>query len=70
LRAVIEGESLILGGDIILEVQGIPLVGGGTSYKVIREELSSLRPGSEVKVIVLRDGRKQELTMQVPEPQK
>lgn len=66
LRAVIEGESLILGGDVILEVLGIPLVGGGTSYKVIREELSKLKPGDEVRVIVLRDGRTQELTSKIP----
>jgi S1-C subfamily serine protease len=66
LRAVIEGESLILGGDIILEVQGIPITEGGTSIKLIREDLSRLRPGADIKVLVLRDGRKQELTTKVP----
>ena len=66
LRAVIEGESLILGGDIILEVQGIPITEGGASIKLIREDLSRLRPGAEIKVIVLRDGRKQELTTKAP----
>jgi serine protease Do len=66
LRAVIEGEPLILGGDIILEVQGIPIMEGGGSIKAIRHELSRLQSGAEVKVIVLRDGRKQELTAQVP----
>jgi len=66
LRAVIEGESLILGGDIILEVQGIPITEGGTSIKLIREDLSRLRPGADVKVTILRDGRKQELTAKVP----
>jgi S1-C subfamily serine protease len=66
LRAVIEGESLILGGDIILEVQGFPILEGATSYKAIREEVGKLRPGAGVRVTVLRDGRKQELSMKVP----
>lgn len=66
LRAVIEGESLVLGGDIILEVQGIPLAGGGTSYKAIRDELSRLQSGDDVKVTVLRDGRTQELSAKIP----
>lgn len=66
LRAVIEGESLILGGDIILEVQGIPITEGGASIKLIREDLGRLRPGAEIRVLVLRDGRKQELTTKVP----
>jgi serine protease Do len=66
LRAVIEGEPLIIGGDIILEVQGIPILEGRGSSKLIRQELGRLRPGEEIKVTILRDGRKQELTVRIP----
>ncbi len=66
LRAMIEGEALIIGGDILLEVQGIPLMESKKSTKVIREELSHLQSGAEVRVTILRDGKKQELTTRIP----
>ena len=66
LRAMIEGESLILGGDIILAIQGIALGGSGTNYNMIRDELSRLRPGDEVRMTILRDGHKQELAAKIP----
>ena len=66
LRAVIEGDSLVIGGDILLEVQGIPLMESRTSTKVIREELSQLRSGAQIKVTILRDGRVQELSTKIP----
>jgi hypothetical protein len=40
VRATIEGENLVLGGDIILEVQGIPL--GIENYQEIREMVAGL----------------------------
>ncbi|TAL12642.1 MAG: trypsin-like serine protease [Nitrospirae bacterium] len=66
LRAIIEGEALIIGGDILLEVQGIPIMESKKSTKVIREELSHLRSGAEIKVTILRDGKKQELSTRIP----
>jgi S1-C subfamily serine protease len=66
LAAVIEGEPLVVGGDIILEVQGVPFIPDGSSYTVIRERLTSLKPGDKITVLVLRDGRKEELTAKLP----
>jgi len=66
VAAVIEGEPMLVGGDILLEVQGVPIIADGGSYTVIRERLTSLRPGDKVTVIVLRDGQKQELTTKLP----
>jgi S1-C subfamily serine protease len=59
VRATIEGENLVLGGDIILEVQGIPL--GIENYQEIREMVSRLDPGNLVRVKVLRGGEQLEL---------
>jgi serine protease Do len=58
-RANIEGENLVLGGDIILEVQGIPLDIG--NYQEIRDMVSRLDPGDIVRVKVLRGGEQLEL---------
>ncbi len=61
LPAVIDGQPLIVGGDIILEVQGVPIVEQGTSHTVIRERLARLRPGSTIMVTVWRNGEKRRL---------
>jgi S1-C subfamily serine protease len=65
VRAIIEGETLTVGGDVILEVQGIPIM-DSTSYEKIQERLSRLHPGAEVTITILREGRQLELTSRLP----
>jgi serine protease Do len=43
--AVINGEEIVIGGDIIIAVQDVPMSGGLASYERIREMLSRLPPG-------------------------
>ena len=66
LTAVIEGEPMVVGGDIILEVQGIPIIPDGSSYTVIRERLTSLKPGDKISILVLRNGEKEQLSTKLP----
>jgi S1-C subfamily serine protease len=66
ITAVINGQSLIVGGDIVLEVQGVPIVPDGSSTSVIRDRLSKLKPGDEARITIIRGGEKKELTMRVP----
>jgi len=66
MMAVIEGEPMLVGGDIILEVQGVPLTSDGAGYLVIRDRLSSLRSGDTITVVVWRNGRKETLTTRYP----
>jgi S1-C subfamily serine protease len=66
MTAVIEGDPMIVGGDIILEVQGVPVTGDGASYLVIRDRLIRLRQGEAITVVVWRNGRKEELTAKRP----
>jgi serine protease Do len=63
--AVIDGESMVVGGDIILEVQGVA-VGGLASYERMRTALSRLSAGAVIRVKVLRAGRMVELTGTLP----
>jgi S1-C subfamily serine protease len=58
--ATIEGESLVLGGDIILEVQGIPF--GIENYQKIQELMSRLAPNETIGVKILRGGEQLELS--------
>jgi serine protease Do len=54
-------ETLILGGDIILAVQGISLA-DDEGYRRIRRYLAELGPDEEVTVTVLRAGQQVELS--------
>ena len=58
-KATIEGEVLVLGGDIILAVQGIPL--NIKNYEEIRRILSRHPPEGSVRVKILRGGEQLEL---------
>jgi S1-C subfamily serine protease len=60
----ISGEEVPLGGDIILEIEGIPM-GRQTAGK-IRDAVSTLSSGRPFKVTILRAGQVMELTGQVP----
>jgi serine protease Do len=58
--ATIMGESLVVGGDIILKVQGVP-VGEASDHRRVRDILQSVPPGGEFTMTVLRLGRVIEL---------
>ena len=58
--ATIMGEQLVVGGDIILKVQGM-MVGEVTDRQTIREMLQKIPPGGEFTLTVLRLGRVIEL---------
>ncbi len=60
VEAKIEGEEIILGGDIILEVNGIKLSEEDGPEK-IKAHIRQMAPGQEMKVMVLRGGRRVEL---------
>ncbi|HXH29030.1 MAG TPA: trypsin-like peptidase domain-containing protein, partial [Candidatus Polarisedimenticolia bacterium] len=56
LRAVIGDEELVVGGDVVLAIQDIPL-GGPGGLGAARQRITELRPGDAVTVTVLRGGR-------------
>ncbi len=58
--ATIMGEQLVVGGDIILKVQGIP-VGEAADHRRVRDILDSIPPGGEFTMTVLRLGQVIEL---------
>lgn len=66
MPAVINGQSLIVGGDVVLEVQGVPIVPDGSSYAVIRDRLGQLKKGEEIRIVIIRGGEKKNLFMRSP----
>ena len=56
LRAKVEGEDLLLGGDVILNVNGIPVTENDGSYDAIVNSIGALKPGDALVVMVFRQG--------------
>ena len=63
--AVIDGEPIVVGGDIILKVLGIP-VSGLEAYERMRSEVRRLPRGATLTVTILRAGRVLELSGPMP----
>ena len=63
IPAVIDGRPLVIGGDIILDVNGIPIAGDPVVQRTkIFESLQAMSKGDKVVVRVLRGGRRTELS--------
>ena len=63
--ATIEGTEIKLGGDIILEVNKIPVI-SEENFGRILDSFNTLNPGDEFTLKILRRGRVQSLTGEVP----
>jgi S1-C subfamily serine protease len=64
--ATIGGHSLVVGGDIVLEVAGVP-VNSASDLVTIRDRLRQLTGGQTFPVSVLRAGRVLQLTGRLPD---
>jgi S1-C subfamily serine protease len=62
VKATLGDRTIILGGDVILKAQGIPV---GEAHP-LREQLRRMRPGDTLSVTIMRQGRLQELSMVLP----
>lgn len=56
IPGTIEGKSFLLGGDIILAVQGREI--GSEPYEALQARLRALPSGSAIRLDVLRDGQR------------
>jgi S1-C subfamily serine protease len=63
--ATIGGQPVVLGGDIILWVEGIP-ANSAANMAQVRDILAGLKPGTQIKVSVLRKGQVLELAGVAP----
>jgi serine protease Do len=59
---IVEGQQILVGGDILLTVQGITLASLADMAKVLKA-LESLQPGQDLRVTVLRAEKVVPLTM-------
>jgi len=59
---IVDGQPLVVGGDIILSVQGMTVASNEDMVKVLKS-LETLQRGQDLRVTVLRDDKVQELSM-------
>ena len=63
--ASFDGVDVQLGGDIVLEVQGITVDRANVTR--IRDVLTSVRPGEELRLTILRGGQLLRITAKQPQ---
>jgi len=59
---IVEGQQIVVGGDILLSVQGMPVASNADMVKVLKM-LETIKPGDELRATVLRDEKPVELSM-------
>jgi S1-C subfamily serine protease len=59
---IVEGQKIVVGGDILLAVQAMVVASNEDMVKVLKS-LETLKPGQELAVTILRDKKVQKLTM-------
>jgi serine protease Do len=64
LKATIDGQTFVVGGDIILSIGNIQVGEPGSRERILALR-RSLVPGSTLTIVVLRDGQRVELTSRV-----
>jgi S1-C subfamily serine protease len=64
VRATIGERTVILGGDVILKAQGVPI---GEAHR-LRDQFRRVGPGDTLSVTIMREGRIQELSTVLPRP--
>jgi S1-C subfamily serine protease len=61
VRITVAGREMMIGGDIVLSVMGID-IGPDANHEQIRLRLSELKPGDEMTMVVLREGKVESLS--------
>ena len=59
--AEIAGQKVLLGGDIILKIAGVPCTPEGAGLKRIRDRVQALEAGKTLEIEVLRGGARVKL---------
>jgi serine protease Do len=59
---IVDGQRLVVGGDVLLSVQGMTVASDEDMAKILKS-LETLQPGQDLRVTILRDEKVQELSM-------
>jgi len=68
IPTTIAGEEILLGGDILIAVQGILLGVNYENLDRVREAVAAVPPGANLRITVIRAGERRELSGPRPRP--
>jgi S1-C subfamily serine protease len=63
MSVVVQGEEYLVGGDILTAIEGTSV----RTHQDYLAKVKTLRPGQRVRLTILRDGQRRELTLTVAE---
>jgi S1-C subfamily serine protease len=63
LSVVVQGEEYLVGGDVVTAIQGHPV----RTHEDYVARVNALRPGQQVRVVIVREGQPRDLTLTVAE---
>ena len=63
ISVVVQGEEYLVGGDILTAIEGTTV----RTHLEYLAKVKTLRPGQRVRLAILRDGQRRELTLTVAE---
>jgi S1-C subfamily serine protease len=63
--ATINGQDIVVHGDIILDIDGIR-IDSVDDLPRVREKMAAMKSGAPIKITVLRAGKVMELTGKIP----
>ena len=66
VEAIIDNELLLIGGDVILKVNGTAVTADRRAYRLLFSNIARSNAGSTVRCSVLRAGRVLELSLKIP----
>ncbi|MCM3905875.1 MAG: PDZ domain-containing protein [Pyrinomonadaceae bacterium] len=66
LDVVIDGQRLLIGGDVILGINGVVVGDDRPAYRAVFASLAASKPGTLVRCKVLRAGKTLELSLKMP----
>jgi S1-C subfamily serine protease len=58
-KVIVEGESYLLGGDVIVGVDGSPI----SQFEQLRDAIARKKPGDKLKLDIIRNGSKKSVTV-------
>ncbi|AXT55175.1 trypsin-like peptidase domain-containing protein [Aquimarina sp. MMG015] len=56
IPAIIDGEQIVLGGDVILDIMDIKFENDNSGYQ-IKEKIKTLKKGDSISITILREGK-------------
>lgn len=65
LNITVEEQSMLIGGDVVIEIQGQPIRPSAAVLESLQKQLDQLRTGDTLKMKVLRAGREIELSTRI-----